>query len=59
MCYSCGGANAAATVGGRTVTQKWIYQHPVTNQKTEVNSESEAHTLVTVNGGGAVYRKPN
>lgn len=50
-CQSCGGGS-----GGRPA-EKWIYQHPG-GQKTEVGSQAEANQLVTINGGGQVYRKP-
>lgn len=50
-CQSCSGGS-----GGRPV-EKWIYQAP-NGQKTETASQSEANQLVTINGGGQVYRKP-
>lgn len=52
-CGSCGGG---AGVGARAA-EKWIYQSPK-GIKTETASQSEANTLVTINGGGQVYRKP-
>lgn len=48
-CSSCG--------GGARAVEKWIYQHP-NGQKTETSSQAEAQQLVTINGGGQVYRKP-
>lgn len=51
-CQSCGGGS-----GGRAV-EKWIYQAP-NGQKTETGSKIEANQLVTINGGGQVYRKPS
>lgn len=52
-CTTCGGGGG---VGARAA-EKWIYQSP-TGQKTETTSQAEANQLVTINGGGQVYRKP-
>lgn len=50
-CGSCGGG------AGARAAEKWIYQSP-SGQKTETASQAEANQLVTINGGGQVYRKP-
>lgn len=52
-CGSCGGGGS---VGARAA-EKWIYQSPK-GVKTETASQQEANTLVTINGGGQVYKKP-
>jgi hypothetical protein len=50
-CGSCGGG------AGSRPAETWIYQAP-NGQKTETASQTEANQLVTINGGGQVYRKP-
>lgn len=49
-CQTCGGVGARAA-------QTWIYQSP-NGTKVEKPTEAEARQLVTINGGGQVYRKP-